>query len=71
MPRRKKNGTAISWDRARKLAEISDISLVSEARSFLADTTLSVEVLDGRADKRNKTVRQLIKGFEKWCKPRR
>jgi hypothetical protein len=68
--KRKKGDASQSWARARKLSELAGVGTVTLARSFIAEEKEYGPLLDGRADKRNKKVREMITGFTKWSKKR-
>ena len=74
MVRRKKGGASQSWARARRLNELAGVGTITSARSFIAEQKEHfpeyIQLLDGRADKRNKRVREMISEYgscyKKW-----
>lgn len=72
MPTRcKKNRAAVasskSWDRAKILVDLADCGNATLARSFIAENKEEFEpVLDGRIDKRNVKIRNIISNYKRW-----
>ncbi len=62
------NGTAKSWERAHKLVRLADSGTVTGARSFISWNKELVPLLNGKCDKRNPRVRDMVKDFKKWSK---